>query len=456
MKIFICSLVTFATLTGCQKSSLPRSFYWEATDGEKNNLPKFDSNEFKFLPETPLGEDRISFAEQSYLGAKIKGAYVKKIENSEHQIEYLAGYEMPSASPQLKKQIIELEKYKSTIVPDLQRKESRFKDYQYESSPEVVIDFQNENWEALYSITYSDKNRYLWEVLVDKSGLIRKEERLGSHFVDGVAYVFPDSPKHSDIKEVILKDMAGDNSLTSTSVAVLTESSYKAQGENNHFKFSPPQDQFEQVQVYHYIARALEFFKSELGVKIPFQIRALANIGYPEKTNTAFYYGGQIRIGSGDGIVFAKMPLDPSIVMHEAGHALVEVVARLPYQGEGGSINEGFADFYTTTQLKSPYLAEASYQKAAYKRTVANSKTFSEKTGGLYADSLIVSGTLWQIKELIGDKSSLDYSLRVLKRLNPQSDFKFLQKILAEEANVNLNEKEQASVQTVLKQRGWL
>jgi Zn-dependent metalloprotease len=164
-------------------------------------------------------------------------------------------------------------------------------------------------------------------------------------------------------------------------------------------------------------------------------------VGYPEKTNAAFYYQNLIRLGTGDDETFSRLALDPSIVVHESCHGIIENVAHLPYQGEGGSLNEGFADTMTTLYLGSPLLGDSSYLKGAYKRAVNTPLLMSRKNGGLYHDSLIVSGFFWQLKEKIGPEKTWNIVLITLMRLMPGSDLKDfsiqLNKVLAERLQGN-------------------
>jgi hypothetical protein len=73
--------------------------------------------------------------------------------------------------------------------------------------------------------------------------------------------------------------------------------------------------------------------------------------------------------------------------------------------------------------LNRPYLGESSYLKGPYKRSLVNTSNLSEKNGGLYHDSLIVSGTLWELKEKLGVDKARALALETLVKLNPASNF---------------------------------
>jgi Zn-dependent metalloprotease len=132
-----------------------------------------------------------------------------------------------------------------------------------------------------------------------------------------------------------------------------------------------------------------------------------------------------LHVGAtGDDEIYSHLSQDPSVVIHESVHALVDVVAGLPFEGEGGSLNEGFADYFTAVQLNNPNMAEASYLKGPFRRSVVNSVTLNDKNGGLYHDSAIVSGTLWDLRERFGNIVGLRLASLTLNRLVPGSDFK--------------------------------
>ena len=163
--------------------------------------------------------------------------------------------------------------------------------------------------------------------------------------------------------------------------------------------------------------------KINLSVRFAERLHAVVGVGYPEKTNTAFYFENKIRLGRGDDIDYAMLAADPSIVYHESFHGLIDGLARLPFEGEGGSLNEGFADFFTCAALNRPFVGESAYLKAPYKRTIQSAMTLAEKTGGLYHDSQIISSLLWEIRTKLGNAKSLKIAADTLVELNPNSDF---------------------------------
>ena len=193
-----------------------------------------------------------------------------------------------------------------------------------------------------------------------------------------------------------------------------------------------------------------------MGVVLPFQVNVVTHVGFPNKTNAAYYYHGEVRLGEGDDQVFSRILYDQSIVTHEFGHAIIDSLAGLPFEGEGGSINEGFADFLACSHLGSPYLGEVAYKKGPYKRTVDNTLKLSESNGGLYHDSGIVSGTLWEIRAAVGNDSGVTFAHKVLVKLTPSSTLKDLGPKFTEAATATFQGEALTKANDVLKKRGWL
>jgi Zn-dependent metalloprotease len=194
--------------------------------------------------------------------------------------------------------------------------------------------------------------------------------------------------------------------------------------------------------------------KDNLNVRIPTSIEAVVHMGFPEKTNSAFYYQSKIRIGKGDDVTYSNIPQDASIIYHESFHALIDGVAHLSYEGENGSLNEAFADFFTCLMTDRPYLGESSYLKGPFKRNLNQGFKYSEKTGGLYHDSLIVSSLLWELKEKMGSAKAKTLAIETLILLNPASDLKmFSQKLI--EVSKTLSADDQNTVLQTVNNKGF-
>lgn len=452
----ICGLIVFATLStfmlsSCSRKPQFKTVYWNGTGPIPNYTTKFLPSQ---KPPLKVANEQVSFEVQEYDGAPIEGTFLKKI-NSEGQDRFLVANLIQKIPNKLKMQIAEMREKSPAVQENLQKNDARFKNYKYEGAATVVLRSNEQLLVPTWKVIYYDGHGQAWALYLNSDFSILKEESVGSQFQDATALVFPESPRKSEISSVLLKQLTGNGVLQSDYLTVLTESTMPAKGENNTFKFASTDERFDQVQAFYFISKALNWFEEHLEVKIPFPIKAIVHIGYPKKENAAFYYSGQIRLGAGDGITWARIPLDPSIVIHETSHAIIDALAHLPFQEEGGSINEAFADFFTCVQIKSPFLGEVAYKKSAYKRSVLSSLKVSDKNGGVYHDSAIVSGTLWSMKEKLGEEKSIRFAVKILSRLHPAADFTYLGRIFYDVAGQEFKSEELAIMTQILEERGW-
>jgi hypothetical protein len=298
------------------------------------------------------------------------------------------------------------------------------------------------------------QNNQLWEILLTKELKILSLKRIGSHF-DVQAKIFPKGAKHSELTLVTLLEIMDQERLSSPRVVVTSEVPGSALNTQETLNFSPQDLNFDQVQAYYNLDASLRWFEEKFGYKPYQKIQAVVHLSYPDKTNAAFYYNGKIRIGTGDGVTYSHLAQDPSVVIHESAHTVIEAVARLPFEGEGGSLNEGFADFFTAVQLENPLMGEQSYLKGPYKRNLNTVIKLGEKTGGLYHDSQILSGLLWQFYQQIGEKNSLKIASRLLVEMNPLTDFAALQALLPKVVYDLLEPVDLRKALKILEERGF-
>lgn len=300
-----------------------------------------------------------------------------------------------------------------------------------------------------------DHEGQIWQVRTYPNGSFISMAKVGSNFETRQAQVYPRGPKQSDMTRVQLFDLNLGKILASQILQVSSETNRQAILPEDLLSLSPKDEKFDQVQVFYFSQQALRWISEKFGVKPNSVIDIEVHAGAPEKTNIAFYYNSKIKFGSGDGETYFKIPQDPSIVVHETFHAIVDQLCRLPFQGEGGSLNEGFADTLTVLYLDQPNLGEVAFLKGPYKRTVNNQSRFSDRNGGLYHDSLIVSGLLWELRNKIGQEKTLALTYNLLLKLGPTSTFEDLKISVHNEIKKIFSTKEADVAEQVLKERAW-
>lgn len=274
-------------------------------------------------------------------------------------------------------------------------------------------------------------------------------------FFDATTQVYPLGPKRSNLNEVWIQELLDYRQL-STLRSLITSDAKNSQIDLRHsIKFDPQDIRFDQVQAFFHIENALKWFEKKFNYRPIQKVEAVVNFGYPDKSNAAFYFGGKIRIGDGDGVSYAKLAHDPSIIIHETAHSVIETVARLPFEGEGGSINEGFADFFAAVQLNNPFMGEVAFLKGPYKRNLNHIVKWDSRTGGLYHDSHVLSGLLWEIHSTFGESVSLKIASLLLVEMNPKTNFQELSEMLPRLIDQNFEPKQIRQLKLILKSRGF-
>lgn len=281
------------------------------------------------------------------------------------------------------------------------------------------------------------------------------QESSPESFFDTSTQVYPLGPKRSELNQVWLHDLLDFRKLSTTRLLISSEAKNSDLDLRNSVKYEPLDIRFDQVQAFFHLENSLKWFEKKFNYRPAQKIEAIVNFGHPDKTNAAFYYAGKIRIGDGDGVNYSKLAHDPSIVIHEAAHSVIETVARLPFEGEGGSINEGFADFFAAAQLNNPYMGEVAFLKGPYKRNLNHLVRWDARSGGLYHDSHILSGLLWEIRSSLGESASLKLASLLLVEMNPKTNFQDLAEMLPRLIDRHFEPGEIRKVKSILKTRGF-
>lgn len=451
--LFIVVLGGFsAGIVGCESRTGFQEIEWSKKSGKA--LPA-ELKKIDLKAEAPKQTkfEKIEFLSQQIHGVPLENTFVKKIYNDKGELLSLSGF-VDNRATGNKTEIENAMEQRASLIPGLRSRYPEFAKVTAFENPELVFEKKGKKIELKWRCVYFDEKGYPWQMLVSKEGIIEKQERVGSQF-EPVATVFPLGPLRSSLTDVTFKNLLNSSPLKNSRMIVTSLAEAKIPTSTD-LKFTPPDERFDAVQVFYFVNKTLEWFETRLGVKLSRVLDVQVHLGAPEKTNGAFYYDGRIRIGSGDGVSYSRLPQDPTVVMHETAHALIDELAHLPFQEEGGSINEGFADFLTAVQLNQPNMGEVSFLQGPFRRTVDNEMKLSQKNGGLYHDSGIVSGTLWELKNQIGAEKSIDVALKLLINLNPQSDFSQFQKKIVEILPAVLADKDLAAAQEVLRNRGFL
>lgn len=456
--LFSLSAILALSLTiACSRQSQLHEETWTSSSGK--NLPEIVESKQFSQRETSLifKDENLERSPQMIGKARVEGGFLQKVRNTQGDLLYIKTKYLTGDFKKEEKTSEKLHLNRFAFLQNLKKLEFDLKNAHEIMSPEVVLLNHKGSTSLVYQIDYVDeKQTGVYRLHVTPSGRVLTQFLVSSGFEQGKGTVFPFGPKQSELSEVTFTNLLGDGSLSKNTLKTTTQVNEKALSPNLVFDYEPHDVRFDQVQAFYYIDQALQFFQNRLGVTIPFAIEVQTHVGFPEKTNAMFYYPGQIRLGMGDGVNYNNIMKDPSIVFHEASHALVDTLAKLPLgQGEGGSLNEAFADFFTAVHFQNPNMAEVAYMKGPYKRTLANSKSMKDRNGGLYNDSQIVSGLFWDIKNTIGAEKSLELATKTLVRLGPSGNFLNFKAAVSDALNLGFADTEKKLVFELLQKRGF-
>lgn len=442
-------------LVSCQKKPAFTYHEWNSKQGSsKINLP-----ENLLLDETKLSitykQKKIEYKRQLLNGKPIYNSFLKKVSSPNDEELFQANLvdknALSTSSFTNKEKIISK---KIDYLEEIKKQGPEFEKSKLISAEEIVvieknkaIDYTLVNYFTSYGVPYSSFFKI--------DGTLARTKRQGSQFSDINATIYTEGPKLSQLSEQIIKGLSAQPTLSNSLVFVTSESDKKINSINSVLKFDLKDDRFDQLQVFYYLNKSFQWMKDQLQVQIPIKIEAVVHVGFPEKTNSAFYFQNKIRLGRGDDVTYSNIMHDASIVYHESFHALIDQLAHLPYEGEGGSLNEGFADFFTCLITERPFLGESSYLMGPFKRSLQIMRRLDEKNEGLYHDSQIFSSLLWEIKEKISFDKAKTLAVETLIQLNEISTFSdFNAKILIA-ANEVLSKEEIVTFQQILKSRGF-
>lgn len=451
MKSLARLIIISIIILGCTRKQTLQESRWSG-EGARPSLPV---ENLKPSSESDLGSEKIQISDQVVQQFPVESSFVKTVSQGD-QVVFQSFAVLEKIPDKVLAGAQELEKNKDQAWGLFLKSNAEYAKWKIEMPSKVIIS-TSDKVKAVLSTQVSNELGEIHEIQSDANGDLYKSTRLGSNLTDVTevrALAFPKGPKRSDLVKVVMTKFNLPEGLSSGRIEVKSESPFRIPASSD-LDIQPSDERFDQVQAYYFAQQIINWFEKNLVMKGPFKVEILANIGYPEKTNTAFYHRGQIRLGSGDDIAFSNIPWDPTIVMHEVSHALIDLVARLPFQGEGGSLNEGFADTFTTFYLDTPHLAENSYRKGPYKRTVSVPVRLAQKKGALYHDSAIVSSLFWKLKTDVSHDKALSLALKTLNRLAPNSDFKDFGLTIQEQAVEVFSGSDLEKVQLILKDWGF-
>lgn len=397
----------------------------------------------------------VTIQQQTVAGVPVEGSYLKVVAQAGSptwvKARYLTKNKLPKIEP-IKKELAKIEVVRA-------KTESLAQQIGCDLNPEIkpLLRWGRGAYHLVFLRECETHQGEVIELAVNSRGSLLSREPAGSHFNWETARIqlFPKGPKLSSLEPLDVSVSAQPFYLITPVVQVVSDAGYKIQNMDQLQMVRTSDPSFDMVQAYFYSASALSWAEEKFKIKIDL-LKVRTHVGHPEKSNVAFYFGREIRLGEGDDVTFSKIPWDPSIVVHEVMHGVIEALTGLPFRGEQGSMQEAFADSLTALRLNSPYMGSSAYRGGAYQRSLQNDLKLSERNGKMYHDSLIVSGTIWEIKESVGEEAAMDLMGFLLTRSTPGTDFKDVKTNLQAWLQACALGERCDRLGSILSHRGWL
>ncbi|MBW1811758.1 MAG: hypothetical protein JRJ87_26450 [Deltaproteobacteria bacterium] len=295
-------------------------------------------------------------------------------------------------------------------------------------------------------------------------------------------YAYESNPANDTYKQVDLLHLTSDQHLTGDHVTVYncagtTDCSTKEQlaapdlngdylieptGDNDPELFT---DMFVEVQAYYAVNTIHDFFVDVGWSPSPISVEVNSRMTSPN----AMYDEQNKKIIMGQSS-YLDTAVENDIIFHEYGHHVFGAVAssgmfEMDQYGpisHGLAMNEATADYYSCSALDDPEMAEyfaetmgPAYFPNGWMRNVDNNLTCPD---GLYGeahdDSMIWSGFLWDVRDLLGQAAADSLYLDVLAVFPSSVTFPSTTQAYMETAALTLDQATMNQIQALVDQRG--
>ncbi len=446
----------FICISACQKKLTLTQYQWSARDSK--SLPEIQSNLFANPDSTiKIYDEIVEQSQQRIGGAIVESTYQQKVSSTDGKLQYLRAQFENKSFASLAPQAEKLRTLRFSALEVMKRKHLGLKYAQHIFDPEVIISGSEENPKLQYQFEFIPKNGGgAYSMRVSPSYAIESIERVDHCFQESRSMVFPSGPKLSELVETLLTTLMGDGTLSSPQIIVSSADGKKALAEHGEFVYSTDDERFDHVQVFFFTQKVLNYARTNWDFNLPFTLRIGLKSGFPIQTIDMYYHKAYIGLGDGNGTSYRNIPRDPSIVTHEVSHAIIDAISGMSNEDGSAPLNEGFADYLTASIWEIPELAHSAYVKAPFQRTVDNKLLYTEKNGGTYHDSGILSGTFWEIEKKLGRKKAQMLALKTIVRLGKAPTLETVFPAVLDAAQAaQLTETELAMVREVFINRAW-
>ncbi|MBI4871646.1 MAG: M36 family metallopeptidase [Candidatus Riflebacteria bacterium] len=264
-----------------------------------------------------------------------------------------------------------------------------------------------------------------WTVVVDaEDGRVLFCANL-ARAVEGTGSVFAVNPLRAKLSQEKLLHLVRSGRLEGEYVTVENEDTMEATAHDNRFVYDETSKHLDEVMAYFHVDRIHDFFKERFGFTALDSPMAVG-VYYGDRLDNAYYMPWANCIVLGDGDRYNVLSRDATVIWHEYTHAVTYALARFGVGGEAAALGEGYSDYFAASYAGDPRIGDWVVAKLGrpHLRTVENTKRYPEDlVHESHQDSLIWSGSLWDLRKAVGTESADALAFHAVGYLGSDASF---------------------------------
>lgn len=356
------------------------------------------------------------------------------------------------------------------------------------TEPALVIAHDRLLWEGYVTTSFP---MGAWRVSIDAhTGAVHERVSLARH-ARGNAY--PKHPVAGEPVEVELTDLMPGAVGLHGELAIVRSLFFDEEGKASavshataddagDYLYEPdhesPIDGFSEVNAYYHVTQVSHWFTDHFGHAPVVAADVITNYreGPGQDYLNAFAYrdptSGRFHLTMGQAGAI-DMAYDGLTLAHEYGHPIFDEKTTInednvyPINADARGLhpaphamNEGFSDYWAATIYDDPDMFAATGDNELSPRHLVNDNRCPESIWGeAHLDAPLVSGTLWEMRGIIGPALSDEIAFNVLSRLTGSPTFEELGGLLSDmvhalEADGDVTKEQSGAVDAMLERRG--
>lgn len=383
---------------------------------------KQDLSDLSVLRQLKANEVHVIDFQQFYIGVKVFGGEYSVAIGHDKAVQMVSGQYYPDINVSIEPDIKRDEVFRIALSnADLNETSVTY------SSVELVIFPHNNRYVLAYDVSLNQ-----WRVFVDAAtgSLILKTERIATE-----GNVYPRDPVNSSLTTVPLYSLLETTRLRGRYTISTNAELGDAYSPSSDFRYYPPsytqhdETHFNDVNVYHHVWKFAVDYWAQLGEQAPYQVNAsVHDPGFVGHDNASADWS-TLTLTFGHGILkFWDSAKQDDFIYHEYAH-IVDGKIGLEYTyEEERAMHEGYSDYHAASFTEDSRIGDwvtRCTDVGALRNVVNSSTVFHRKNinnlqyawcsstssylnfaGSAHANSMIWSGALWDLRNLIGTSTA--------------------------------------------------